>query len=143
MARARRRCCASTGSARALLTAERTALNFLGRLSGVATKTARVVRAVAGDGGRADPRHPQDDARAAALEKAAVAHGGGVNHRVGLFDAILIKENHAALGRRRGRGGAAGARGAARTCRWRSRCATRARSTRRSRPARRGCCSTT
>ena len=83
------------GSARALLTAERTALNFLGRLSGVATATARVVRAVAEAGGGArilDTRKTTPGLRA--LEKRAVAHGGGVNHRVGLFDAILIKENH-------------------------------------------------
>ena len=84
------------GSARALLTAERTALNFLGRLSGVATKTARVVRSV-GDGGAKilDTRKTTPGMRM--LEKAAVAHGGGVNHRIGLFDFILIKENHSAL----------------------------------------------
>jgi nicotinate-nucleotide pyrophosphorylase (carboxylating) len=85
------------GSARALLTAERTALNFLGRLSGVATETARVVRAVAEAGGRAkvlDTRKTTPGLRA--LEKRAVAAGGGVNHRSGLFDAILIKENHIA-----------------------------------------------
>ncbi len=86
------------GSARALLTAERTALNFLGRLSGVATKTARVVRAVRAAGGEArilDTRKTTPGLRA--LEKRAVADGGGVNHRIGLFDFILIKENHAAL----------------------------------------------
>ncbi len=84
------------GSARALLTAERTALNFLGRLSGVATKTARIVRAVGPDGARIlDTRKTTPGLRA--LEKRAVAHGGGVNHRIGLFDFILIKENHAAL----------------------------------------------
>jgi nicotinate-nucleotide pyrophosphorylase (carboxylating) len=85
------------GSARALLTAERTALNFLGRLSGVATATARVVRAVVEAGGGArilDTRKTTPGLRV--LEKRAVAHGGGVNHRVGLFDAILIKENHSA-----------------------------------------------
>jgi nicotinate-nucleotide pyrophosphorylase (carboxylating) len=85
------------GSARALLTAERTALNFLGRLSGVATATARVVRAVAEAGGGArvlDTRKTTPGLRV--LEKRAVAHGGGVNHRAGLFDAILIKENHSA-----------------------------------------------
>ena len=84
------------GSARALLTAERTALNFLGRLSGVATKTARVVRSV-GEGGAKilDTRKTTPGLRM--LEKAAVAHGGGVNHRIGLFDFILIKENHSAL----------------------------------------------
>jgi nicotinate-nucleotide pyrophosphorylase (carboxylating) len=85
------------GSARALLTAERTALNFLGRLSGVATATARVVRAVERAGGGAkilDTRKTTPGFRA--LEKRAVAAGGGVNHRAGLYDAILIKENHAA-----------------------------------------------
>src|SRR5215204_3785814 len=84
--------------ARALLTAERTALNFLGRLSGIATLTARVVSAVRGAGGTAqllDTRKTTPGLRR--LEKAAVAHGGGVNHRAGLYDAILIKENHAAL----------------------------------------------
>jgi nicotinate-nucleotide pyrophosphorylase (carboxylating) len=86
------------GPARALLTAERTALNFLGRLSGVATATARVVRAVEAAGGKAkilDTRKTTPGMRR--LEKRAVADGGGVNHRVGLFDFILIKENHAAL----------------------------------------------
>ena len=86
------------GSARALLTAERTALNFLGRLSGVATLTARVVSAVRGAGGTAqllDTRKTTPGLRR--QEKAAVAHGGGVNHRAGLYDAILIKENHSAL----------------------------------------------
>ena len=87
------------GSARALLSAERTALNFLQRLSGVATVTASVVRAVREAGGAAtilDTRKTTPGLRA--LEKAAVVHGGGTNHRVGLFAAILIKENHAALG---------------------------------------------
>jgi nicotinate-nucleotide pyrophosphorylase (carboxylating) len=85
------------GSARALLTAERTALNFLGRLSGIATATARVVRAVEQAGGGArilDTRKTTPGLRA--LEKRAVADGGGVNHRAGLYDAILIKENHSA-----------------------------------------------
>jgi nicotinate-nucleotide pyrophosphorylase (carboxylating) len=85
------------GSARALLTAERTALNFLGRLSGIATATARVVRAVAEAGGGAkilDTRKTTPGLRR--LEKRAVADGGGVNHRAGLYDAILIKENHSA-----------------------------------------------
>jgi nicotinate-nucleotide pyrophosphorylase (carboxylating) len=83
------------GSARALLTAERTALNFLQRLSGVATLTAEYVRAVAGTGARIlDTRKTTPGLRA--LEKAAVAAGGGTNHRAGLYDAILIKENHAA-----------------------------------------------
>jgi nicotinate-nucleotide pyrophosphorylase (carboxylating) len=84
------------GSAAALLTAERTALNLLQRLSGVATLTARYVQAVAGTGTRIlDTRKTTPGLRA--LEKAAVAAGGGVNHRFGLFDAVLIKENHAAM----------------------------------------------
>jgi nicotinate-nucleotide pyrophosphorylase (carboxylating) len=86
------------GRARALLTAERTALNFLGRLSGIATLTARVVSSVRGAGGTAqllDTRKTTPGLRR--LEKAAVAHGGGVNHRAGLYDAVLIKENHSAL----------------------------------------------
>ena len=84
------------GSARAILTAERTALNFLQRLSGVATLTARCVRAVQGTGVKIlDTRKTTPGLRA--LEKAAVAAGGGTNHRAGLYDAILIKENHSAL----------------------------------------------
>jgi nicotinate-nucleotide pyrophosphorylase (carboxylating) len=84
------------GSAAALLTAERTALNLLQRLSGVATLTARYVAAVEGTGARIlDTRKTTPGLRA--LEKAAVAAGGGTNHRFGLFDAILIKENHAAM----------------------------------------------
>ena len=83
------------GSARALLSAERTALNFLQRLSGVATLTAEYVRAVEGTGARIlDTRKTTPGLRA--LEKAAVVAGGGTNHRAGLYDAILIKENHAA-----------------------------------------------
>jgi nicotinate-nucleotide pyrophosphorylase (carboxylating) len=82
------------GRAQALLTAERTALNFLGRLSGVATKTARIVRAVGPGAARIiDTRKTTPGMRT--LEKQAVVHGGGVNHRIGLFDFILIKENHA------------------------------------------------
>jgi nicotinate-nucleotide pyrophosphorylase (carboxylating) len=86
------------GSARALLTAERTALNLLGRLSGVATLTATVVRAIDAAGGTArllDTRKTTPGLRA--LEKRAVADGGGRNHRAGLYDFLLIKENHAAL----------------------------------------------
>src|SRR4051795_5971788 len=84
------------GAAAALLTAERTALNFLQRLSGVATLTARYVEAVAATGARIlDTRKTTPGLRA--LEKAAVAAGGGTNHRAGLHDAILIKENHAAM----------------------------------------------
>jgi nicotinate-nucleotide pyrophosphorylase (carboxylating) len=85
------------GLARALLTGERTALNFLGRLSGIATATAQVVRAVREAGGSArilDTRKTTPGMRR--LEKRAVADGGGVNHRAGLYDAILIKENHIA-----------------------------------------------
>lgn len=83
------------GNARALLTAERTALNFLGRLSGVATLTARCVQALEGTGARVlDTRKTTPGLRM--VEKAAVFAGGGVNHRIGLFDEILIKENHAA-----------------------------------------------
>jgi len=85
------------GRARALLTGERTALNFLGRLSGIATLTARVVASVRSAGGSArilDTRKTTPGLRA--LEKAAVADGGGANHRMGLFDAFLIKENHIA-----------------------------------------------
>ncbi len=86
----------ATGDARALLGAERTALNFLQRLSGVATLTARCVRAVEGTGAQIlDTRKTTPGLRA--LEKAAVAAGGGVNHRSGLYDMVLIKENHAAL----------------------------------------------
>jgi nicotinate-nucleotide pyrophosphorylase (carboxylating) len=85
------------GRARALLSAERTALNFLARLSGVATAAARAAQAVEGTGARIlDTRKTTPGLRA--LEKAAVAAGGATNHRAGLYDAVLIKENHAALG---------------------------------------------
>jgi len=84
------------GDAAALLGAERTALNLLQRLSGVATLTARYVEAVAGTGARLlDTRKTTPGLRL--LEKAAVVAGGGQNHRIGLFDAILIKENHIAM----------------------------------------------
>jgi nicotinate-nucleotide pyrophosphorylase (carboxylating) len=83
------------GSARSILAAERTALNFLGHLSGVATLTARYVEAVAGTNAKIlDTRKTTPGLRR--LEKAAVAAGGGTNHRMGLFDAFLIKENHIA-----------------------------------------------
>ena len=86
----------ASGPARALLAAERTALNFLGHLSGIATLTARYVEAVAGTGAQIlDTRKTTPGLRE--LEKAAVAAGGGRNHRMGLHDAILIKENHIAL----------------------------------------------
>ena len=85
-----------TGAAASILAAERVALNFLGRLSGVATLTARYVRAVEGTGARIlDTRKTTPGLRE--LEKAAVRAGGGVSHRSGLYDAILVKENHAAL----------------------------------------------
>jgi len=81
--------------ARALLSAERTALNLLGRLSGVATLTRAYVDAVAGTGARiVDTRKTTPGLRH--LEKYAVRCGGGVNHRFGLDDAILIKDNHVA-----------------------------------------------
>lgn len=84
------------GQARAILTGERTALNFLQRLSGVATISARYVRAVEGTGvAILDTRKTTPGLRA--LEKAAVAAGGGLNHRAGLYDAVLIKENHVAI----------------------------------------------
>jgi nicotinate-nucleotide pyrophosphorylase (carboxylating) len=84
------------GSARTLLTGERVILNLLGRLSGVATATAGVVRAVAGTGVAVkDTRKTTPGLRL--LEKYAVACGGGVNHRSGLYDAVLIKDNHIAV----------------------------------------------
>ncbi len=83
-------------NARALLAAERTALNLLGRLSGIATLTRAYVDAVEGKGARvADTRKTTPGLRA--LEKHAVACGGGLNHRFGLDDAILIKDNHVAV----------------------------------------------
>ncbi|HEX5194333.1 MAG TPA: carboxylating nicotinate-nucleotide diphosphorylase [Solirubrobacteraceae bacterium] len=89
-----------TGGAAALLTGERTALNFLQRLSGVATMAASCVRAVAHAVAQDGPvildtRKTTPGLRS--LEKAAVAAGGATNHRAGLYDAILIKENHSAL----------------------------------------------
>ena len=86
----------ASGPARALLAAERTALNLLCHLSGVATLTARFVDAARGTGATIlDTRKTTPGLRS--LEKAAVAAGGGRNHRMGLHDAILIKENHIAL----------------------------------------------
>ena len=82
-----------TADTRATLTAERTALNFLQALSGVATQTARFVKAVEGlnvnivDTRKTIPMYRE-------LQKQAVRDGGGTNHRMGLYDAILIKENH-------------------------------------------------
>ena len=114
-----------SGAAASIVTAERVALNFLGHLSGVATLTARYVRAVEGTGVRIlDTRKTMPGLRA--LEKEAVRAGGGESHRSGLYDAILVKENHAKLaggvgeagrralearaGRRDGRGGVRDAR---------------------------------
>lgn len=86
----------ATGPVRALLTGERVALNFLGHLSGVATATATLADAVAGTGARiCCTRKTTPGLRA--LEKAAVVAGGGVNHRFGLDDAVLIKDNHVAF----------------------------------------------
>lgn len=83
-------------NARALLAAERTALNLLGRMCGIATLTRTYVQAVAGTKARiADTRKTTPGLRA--LEKHAVACGGGLNHRFGLDDAILIKDNHVAV----------------------------------------------
>ncbi len=83
------------GDAAEILLAERTALNFLQHLSGIATLTARYVAAVNGTQARIlDTRKTTPTLRA--LEKAAVAAGGGMNHRFGLFDMVLIKENHIA-----------------------------------------------
>jgi nicotinate-nucleotide pyrophosphorylase (carboxylating) len=88
--------CAIEGNARSILASERVALNFLGRLSGVATLTARYVDAVDGTGTRIlDTRKTTPLMRE--LEKKAVLIGGGFNHRFGLDDAILIKENHSKM----------------------------------------------
>lgn len=83
------------GEARALLTGERVALNFLGHLSGIATRTRAFADAIAGTNARITcTRKTTPGLRA--LEKYAVRAGGGVNHRFGLFDAVLIKDNHIA-----------------------------------------------
>src|SRR3954470_23625722 len=88
--------CAIEGEARSLLAAERVALNFLGRLSGVATITRRYVEAIDGTGARIlDTRKTTPLLRE--LEKKAVLAGGGHNHRFGLDDAVLIKENHSKM----------------------------------------------
>ncbi|HSJ72535.1 MAG TPA: carboxylating nicotinate-nucleotide diphosphorylase [Acidimicrobiia bacterium] len=84
-----------SGSTASILTAERVALNLLGRLSGIATATRTYVDAVSGTGARiSDTRKTTPGMRA--LEKYAVASGGGRNHRFGLYDAVLIKDNHIA-----------------------------------------------
>lgn len=86
---------AVSGAQAAVFACERTALNFLGRLSGVATLTASYVAAARGTPARiAATRKTTPGLRA--LEKAAVVHGGGVGHRFGLFDAAMIKDNHVA-----------------------------------------------
>jgi nicotinate-nucleotide pyrophosphorylase (carboxylating) len=86
-----------SGRAASLLTAERTALNFLQRLSGVATLTREYVEAVRGTPARIlDTRKTTPGWRL--LEKAAVASGGAVNHRIGLYDMVMVKDNHLAAG---------------------------------------------
>ena len=85
-----------SGAARSVLSAERVALNLLGHLSGVATATRDLVRAVAGTGAAiSDTRKTTPGLRV--WEKQAVRIGGGVNHRMGLWDAVLIKDNHLCL----------------------------------------------
>ncbi len=102
------------GSARSILAAERTALNLMQRMTGVATLTRRFVERASPHRVRIlDTRKTTPNLRA--LEKYAVLCGGGVNHRMGLFDRVLIKDNHRALWKRRGgSGGLAGAVQAAR-----------------------------
>jgi nicotinate-nucleotide pyrophosphorylase (carboxylating) len=81
------------GSARAIFTAERTALNFIGRMSGIATLTKRFVETIAGTRAKIlDTRKTAPGLRA--IDKLAVQRGGGYNHRYGLYDMILIKDNH-------------------------------------------------
>lgn len=81
------------GAARSLLTAERTALNFIQRLSGVATETRRYVEKISHTSARIlDTRKTTPGFRL--LQKAAVAHGGGTNHRLGLYDRAMVKDNH-------------------------------------------------
>jgi nicotinate-nucleotide pyrophosphorylase (carboxylating) len=93
---ARTEVCRLAGRARAILTGERTALNFLQRLSGIATLTRAFVEAVAGSGAVIlDTRKTTPTLRR--LEKYAVAIGGGTNHRFGLYDAMMVKDNHRVL----------------------------------------------
>src|SRR5258708_32374851 len=80
------------GSARALLTGERTALNFLGRMSGIATLTRQFVDAIAGT--KVVILDTRKTAGVRAIDKLAVRHGGGQNHRFGLYDMVLVKDNH-------------------------------------------------
>ena len=90
------RVCVLKGSARGILTGERTALNFLQRLSGIATLTRQFVDEIAGTKARIlDTRKTTPTLRI--LEKYAVAVGGGTNHRLGLYDAVMIKDNHRAI----------------------------------------------
>lgn len=87
--------CRIEGSTRSILTAERVALNFLGHLSGIATFTRRFVEAIQGTGAQViDTRKTTPGWRQ--LEKRAVRHGGGTNHRMGLYDMVLVKDNHIA-----------------------------------------------
>jgi nicotinate-nucleotide pyrophosphorylase (carboxylating) len=100
------------GPARSILTAERIALNFVQRLSGVATLTRSYVEAVRGTHARiVDTRKTTPGMRI--LEKAAVRHGGGSNHRIGLFDGVMIKDNHIVAV-----GGDPGIRAAVERARW-------------------------
>ena len=88
-----------TGDIRALLSGERTALNYLQRMSGIATMTRKYVKQLEGTKTRVlDTRKTTPGLRM--LEKAAVKIGGGVNHRIGLFDMILLKDNHVDFCRR-------------------------------------------
>jgi nicotinate-nucleotide pyrophosphorylase (carboxylating) len=81
------------GHSRSILTGERTALNLLGRMAGVATATAQLVDAISGTGAKiSDTRKTMPGLRA--LDKYAVRVGGGMNHRFGLYDAVMIKDNH-------------------------------------------------
>jgi len=90
------RVCVLSGPARGVLTGERTALNFLQRLSGIATLTRRFVDEIADSKARIlDTRKTTPTFRI--LEKYAVAVGGGTNHRMGLYDAVMIKDNHRAI----------------------------------------------
>ena len=107
------------GTARALLVGERTALNFLQRLSGIATRARRFVDAAGGRITVLDTRKTTPTLRV--LEKYAVRAGGATNHRVGLFDAILIKDNHIRLAGGVQRGGRARRARTGPACRSRSR----------------------
>ena len=91
-----RRCCWSKGPARGILTAERTALNIVQRLSGIATETARYIDVIKGTSARLiDTRKTTPGLRM--LEKHAVTCGGGLNHRLGLDGGVMIKDNHIAV----------------------------------------------